>query len=461
MSFPSTPLTGDEQALSYIQGICRQYAQYHKIDPSVYERYGVKRGLRNADGTGVMAGITQIGNVRGYYIEDGEKVPMDGQLIYRGINVQDLIGGFMTEGRFGYEETAYLLLFGTLPTQAQLSGFRDLLAHFRSLPANFTEDMILKAPSRDVMNKLARSTLALYSYDPDPENKALEAEMLKAVQLIARYPVIVAHAFACKRHYYDNESLYLHRPQEGLSVAENFLYSVRHDNQFTQDEARLLDLCLVLHMEHGGGNNSAFACRVLSSSGTDIYSAIAAAVGSLKGPKHGGANMKAMELFDHIERDVSDWKDEDAVSSYLEQLLRRQAGDRSGLIYGMGHAIYTLSDPRAVLLKRFARRVAEKKDMLDEFELFETVERLAPEVFHRVTGQDKVMCANVDLYSGLVYKMMGIPPELYTPLFAIARIVGWCAHRVEEVYNPYGKIIRPAYKAISPKQAFIPLTQRE
>ena len=461
MSFPSTPLTGDEQALSYIQGICRQYAQYHKIDPSVYERYGVKRGLRNADGTGVMAGITQIGNVRGYYIEDGEKVPMDGQLIYRGINVQDLIGGFMTEGRFGYEETAYLLLFGTLPTQAQLSGFRDLLAHFRSLPANFTEDMILKAPSRDVMNKLARSTLALYSYDPDPENKALEAEMLKAVQLIARYPVIVAHAFACKRHYYDNESLYLHRPQEGLSVAENFLYSVRHDNQFTQDEARLLDLCLVLHMEHGGGNNSAFACRVLSSSGTDIYSAIAAAVGSLKGPKHGGANMKVMEMFGHIERDVSDWKDEDAVSSYLEQLLRRQAGDRSGLIYGMGHAIYTLSDPRAVLLKRFARRVAEKKDMLDEFELFETVERLAPEVFHRVTGQDKVMCANVDLYSGLGYKMMGIPPELYTPLFAIARIVGWCAHRVEEVYNPYGKIIRPAYKAISPKQAFIPLTQRE
>ena len=244
-------------------------------------------------------------------------------------------------------------------------------------------------------------------------------------------------------------------------MAENFLYSVRHDNQFTQDEARLLDLCLVLHMEHGGGNNSAFACRVLSSSGTDIYSAIAAAVGSLKGPKHGGANMKVMEMFGHIERDVSDWKDEDAVSSYLEQLLRRQAGDRSGLIYGMGHAIYTLSDPRAVLLKRFARRVAEKKDMLDEFELFETVERLAPEVFHRVTGQDKVMCANVDLYSGLVYKMMGIPPELYTPLFAIARIVGWCAHRVEEVYNPYGKIIRPAYKAISPKQAFIPLTQRE
>lgn len=460
MSSVSNSLNSDEQALSYIQRICAQYAQYHRIDPSVYERYGVKRGLRNADGTGVMAGITQIGNVRGYYIEDGEKVPMDGQLIYRGINVQELIDGFMSEGRFGYEETAYLLLFGTLPTQAQLSGFRDLLAHFRSLPANFTEDMILKAPSRDVMNKLARSTLALYSYDPDPENKALEAEMLKAVQLIARYPVIVAHAFACKRHYFDNESLYLHRPQEGLSVAENFLYSVRHDNQFTQDEARLLDLCLVLHMEHGGGNNSAFACRVLSSSGTDIYSAIAAAVGSLKGPKHGGANMKVMEMFGHMERDVSDWKDEDAITAYLEKILRREAGDRSGLIYGMGHAIYTLSDPRAVLLKRFARRVAEKKGMLDEFELFEAVERLTPQVFHRVIGQNKVMCANVDLYSGLVYKMMGIPPELYTPLFAIARIVGWCAHRVEEVYNPYGKIIRPAYKALSPKQTFIPLDQR-
>ena len=460
MSFPSTPLTGDEQALSYIQGICRQYAQYHKIDPSVYQRYGVKRGLRNADGTGVMAGITQIGNVRGYYIEDGEKVPMDGQLIYRGINVQDLIGGFMTEGRFGYEETAYLLLFGTLPTQAQLSGFRDLLAHFRSLPANFTEDMILKAPSRDVMNKLARSTLALYSYDPDPENKALEAEMLKAVQLIARYPVIVAHAFACKRHYYDNESLYLHRPQEGLSVAENFLYSVRHDNQFTQDEARLLDLCLVLHMEHGGGNNSAFACRVLSSSGTDIYSSIAAAVGSLKGPRHGGANKKVMEMFGHIEAEVSDWTDDDAVRDYLGRLLRKEAGDRSGLIYGMGHAIYTLSDPRAVLLKRFARSLAETKGMLDEFELFERVERLTPEVLRSVKGEEKVVCANVDLFSGLVYKMMGIPMELYTPLFAVARMVGWCAHRIEEVCQPANRIIRPAYKAVAPMRAFVPLDQR-
>jgi citrate synthase len=459
--YQTAPAPGhSDEALSYIQNICRQYAQYHQVDPAYYERYGVKRGLRNADGTGVMAGITQIGSVRGYYVEDGEKLPMDGQLIYRGINVEDLIDGFMSEGRFGYEETAYLLLFGTLPTRSQLEEFCGILSQFRNLPQNFTEDMILKAPSHDVMNKLARSTLALYSYDPDPENKSLEAEMLKAIQLIARFPVIVAHAFATKRHYFDNDSLYLHRPQEGLSVSENFLYSVRHDKQFTEDEARLLDLCLVLHMEHGGGNNSAFACRVLSSSGTDIYSAIAAAVGSLKGPRHGGANMKVMEMFDHLEREVTDWTDDGAVSDYLEQLLRKEAGDRSGLIYGMGHAIYTLSDPRAVILKRFAREVAEKKGMLDEFQLFESVERLAPAAFHKVTGQDKVMCANVDMYSGLVYKMMDIPPELFTPLFAIARIVGWCSHRVEEVFNPYGKIIRPAYKAVCPKKDYLPLEQR-
>ena len=286
----------DLQSLSFLQDICSQYINQNRISPDLYERYGVKRGLRNADGTGVMAGITQIGNVRGYYIQDGEKVPAPGQLIYRGIDVTHLIDGFTREGRFGFEETAYLLLFGSLPDRKQLDAFRSMLDRYRTLPSGFTEDMILKAPSPDVMNKLARSTLALYSYDPDPENGSLDAEFLRAIQLIARFPVIVAHAFACKRHYYDNESLYLHRPQAGLSLAENFLYSVRHDNHFTQDEARLLDLCLVLHMEHGGGNNSAFTCRVLSSSGTDLYSAIAAAVGSLKGPRHGGANKKVMEM---------------------------------------------------------------------------------------------------------------------------------------------------------------------
>ena len=450
----------DLQSLSFLQDICSQYINQNRISPDLYERYGVKRGLRNADGTGVMAGITQIGNVRGYYIQDGEKVPAPGQLIYRGIDVTHLIDGFTREGRFGFEETAYLLLFGSLPDRKQLDAFRSMLNRYRTLPSGFTEDMILKAPSPDVMNKLARSTLALYSYDPDPENGSLDAEFLRAIQLIARFPVIVAHAFACKRHYYDNESLYLHRPQAGLSLAENFLYSVRHDNHFTQDETRLLDLCLVLHMEHGGGNNSAFTCRVLSSSGTDLYSAIAAAVGSLKGPRHGGANKKVMEMFRYIERDVADWKNEQEVSSYLEKLLRRETGDRSGLIYGMGHAIYSLSDPRAVLLKKFARKVAEKKGMLDEFELFETVERLTPELFHRITGQEKAMCANVDFYSGFVYQMMDIPPELYTPLFAIARVVGWCAHRIEEVFASSGRIIRPAYKAVCPQRPYLPLDQR-
>ena len=302
--------------------------------------------------------------------------------------------------------------------------------------------------------------LALYSYDDDPDDMSLPNQLRQAVQLIARVPVIVAHAFAVKRHYYDNESLYLHRPQEGLSVAENFLYSVRHDNRYTDQEAKLLDLCLVLHAEHGGGNNSAFACRVLSSSGTDTYSAIAAAVGSLKGPRHGGANKKVMEMFSHIQENVHDWKDDDEVRAYLGALLRKEAGDRSGLIYGMGHAIYTLSDPRAVILKRFAKKLAATKGMLDEFELYESVERLTPEVLLSVKGEDKVVCANVDLFSGMVYKMMGIPQELYTPLFAVARMVGWCAHRIEEVYQPGNRIIRPAYKAVAPMRTFIPLDQR-
>ena len=447
-------------SVDFIEGICGEFKRYTQISPHYYEKYDVKRGLRNHDGTGVMAGVTLIGNVKGYIMEDGEKTPAPGQLLYRGINIEDLIQGFTDAGRFGYEETAYLLMFGGLPTAEELAQFREILAFYRQLPRNFTEDMILPAPSADIMNKLARSVLALYSYDPDPDNNTLPIEMLQALQLIARFPVIVAHAYAAKKHYFDRDSLYLHRPQPELSVAENFLYSVRQNNQFTEEEARLLDLCLVLHMEHGGGNNSAFACRVLSSSGTDIYSAIAAAVGSLKGPKHGGANARVMAMFDDIETNVKDWKDEGEVSAYLTKILNKEAGDGSGLIYGMGHAIYTLSDPRAVILKRFAKHMAKEKGMLDEFELFETVERLTPDLFHAVTGQEKAMCANVDMYSGLVYKMMGIPPELYTPLFAIGRIVGWCAHRVEEVYNPYGRIIRPAYKAVAKKRPFVPLEER-
>ena len=447
-------------SMDFIKSLCSEFEKHNRIDPAYYEKWDVKRGLRNADGTGVLAGITQIGNVLGYYVQDGERFPMEGKLIYRGIDLNDLVSGFMSENRFGFEETAYLLLFGALPTREQLKLFQRALSVHQPLPNMFTEDMILRAPSADVMNKMARSVLSLYSYDDAPEDRSLESELGKAIALIARLPTIAAHAYAAKRHYYDNESLYLHRPQEGLGVAENFLYSVRHDNQFTEEEARLLDLCLVLHAEHGGGNNSAFACRVLSSSGTDIYSAIAAAIGSLKGPRHGGANKKVMEMFGHIEAEVSDWTDDDAVRDYLGRLLRKEAGDRSGLIYGMGHAIYTLSDPRAVLLKRFARSLAETKGMLDEFELFERVERLTPEVLRTVKGEEKVVCANVDLFSGLVYKMMGIPMELYTPLFAVARMVGWCAHRIEEVCQPANRIIRPAYKAVAPMRAFVPLDQR-
>lgn len=453
-------MQSEETNMGFIQSLCGEFQKHNYIDPTYYEKWNVKRGLRNADGTGVMAGVTQIGNVLGYYLQDGERYPMPGQLIYRGIDVEELIGGFMREGRFGFEETAYLLLFGALPSAEQLTMFHQLISENRALPPMFTEDMILKSPSQDVMNKLARAVLALYSSDENPDDPSLSNQLHQAVQLIARVPVIVAHAFAVKRHYFNNESLYLHRPQEDLSVAENFLYSVRHDNHYTPEEAHLLDLCLVLHAEHGGGNNSAFACRVLSSSGTDIYSAISAAVGSLKGPRHGGASKKVMEMFGYIEEGVKDWGDDEEIKDYLGKILRKEAGDRSGLIYGMGHAIYTLSDPRAVLLKKFAKNLAASKGMLEEFELFEAVERLTPEVLLSVKGEDKVVCANVDMFSGLVYKMMGIPIELYTPLFAVSRMVGWCAHRIEEVYHPGNKIIRPAYKAVAPMRTYVPLAER-
>lgn len=431
------------------------------IDKKYYNEYDVKRGLRNTDGTGVMAGVTRIGNVQGYYIQDGEKVPVPGKLIYRGINVSDMIDGFLREGRLGYEETAHLLLFGSLPDKPSLRTFKNVLQEYRILPDNFTEDMILAAPSKDIMNKLARSILALYSYDPDPETdvKNIRKELDQALHLIARCPVIVANALAAKRHYYDDESLYIHRPKAGLTTAENFLYTVRPGNEYTKEEAQLLDLCLILHAEHGGGNNSAFACRVLASSGTDIYSSISAAVGSLKGHKHGGANKKVMEMFSYIEKDVSNWKDENEILSYLRKILRKETAAGDGLIYGFGHAVYTMSDPRAVRLKQVAKNLADSKNMLEEFELFETVEKLIPKAFAEEDHVDKVMCANVDMYSGLVYKMLDIPSEVFTPLFAVSRMVGWCAHRIEEVYNS-NKIIRPAYKALAPKSNYVPMNKR-
>ncbi|MBR6258882.1 MAG: citrate synthase [Oscillospiraceae bacterium] len=434
--------------------------EINSFDPSDYDKADIKRGLRNADGTGVIAGLSHICNVQGYYIQDGERMPMPGRLTYRGINVKKLAQSFIDENRFGYEETAYLLLFGELPTRSELEEFKACLTDFRMLPNRFTEDMILAAPSRNIMNKLQRSVLAMYSYDDDPEPGSVEGELRQSLQLISRTPTIIAHAFAAKKHYYDNDSLYLHRPQDDLSLAENFLYAMRHDKRFTELEARLLDICLVLHMDHGGGNNSAFACRVLASTGTDLYSSISAAVGSLKGARHGGASNRVQEMFKCIKAGVSDWSDDEEVTRFLEKISLGEAGDGSGLIYGIGHAIYTMSDPRADVLKKMARSLAEQNGMTKELDLLETVERLAPDVINRASGEKRVMCANVDFYSGFVYRMLDIPEEFYTPLFAMARMVGWCAHRIEEAYNP-GRIIRPAYKVISASKTFVPIAERK
>lgn len=461
-----TPHGGGQDMLAestklFVKGHAEEFEKNSYIKPEYYDSPRIKRGLRNADGTGVLVGVTQIGNVQGYTLgDDGERIPQEGHLYYRGIDINDLINGFISENRFGFEETTYLILFGCLPTAEQLEEFKEILNAWSELPQGFSEDMILRAPSPDIMNKLARSVLALYSYDKEPELQGVESELFKSMRLVARTPMIVAHAYAVKRHYYNREGLYLHHSQPNMSIAENFLYSIRRDNSFTEEEARLLDLCLVLHAEHGGGNNSAFTCRAVSSTGTDIYSAIAAAVGALKGPRHGGANIKVTNMFRHIKQDVKDWNDDDEIKNELRRILRGDAGDGSGLIYGMGHAVYTLSDPRTVVLKRFAQNVAEMKGRLDELRLIESVERLSQKVFFSERDSDKVICANVDLYSGFVYDMLGIPEELFTPLFASARMAGWCAHRIEEISNPRNRIMRPAYRALSKKKEYIPLNER-
>jgi citrate synthase len=446
--------------LEFLHSLCEIYTSHNQINPQSYEKYKVKRGLRNVDGTGVVAGITLIGNVHGYLLNEGEKMPVEGRLTYRGIDVAEIVASCLAENRFGFEEVAFLLLFGCLPTQSQVVEFIELLGNLRELPENFTEDVLIKAPSKDIMNKLAQATLALYSYDENPDDISLENVLRQCIELIARFPIIVAHAYQVKKHYYDKKSMYIHFPKENLSTAENFLRMIRSDKSYSQAEARLLDLSLILHAEHGGGNNSAFATRVLSSSGTDTYSAIAAAIGSLKGPKHGGANFKVVAMFDDIKAHVQNWKNDDEIGSYLEKIIKKEAGDGSGLIYGMGHPIYTLSDPRAVLLKENARMLAAEKDMLDDFLLIDAVERLTPEIFATVKGDAKEMCANVDLYSGFVYQMLNIPKELYTTLFAISRIVGWAAHRIEEITSG-GRIIRPAYKSIAPVSKYIPISQRD
>ena len=444
----------------YMKLLDRNIMQAYQIDDACFDNPHIKRGLRNSDGTGVLAGVTKVGSVQGYVMEEGVRVPMPGHLYYRGIDVLDIVEDHARVGSFGFEEVAYLLLMGKLPDRREFAAFDRVLSHARTLPDSFTEDMIIKAPSKNIMNKLSRSVLALYSYDDNPDDTSAENLLRQSVELIGRFPVIVANAYAVKRHYFDGKSLYLHNPRESLSVAENFLRMLRMDKSYTPEEAHLLDLMLILHAEHGGGNNSAFVCRALSSTGTDTYSAIAGAVGSLKGPLHGGANAKVMEMFQYIKENAGSPGDKGALQNYLKRLLDGDAGDRSGKIYGLGHAVYTVSDPRAVLLKRYAKTMAEQKGFLADFELMEAVEELGIPLLMERKKKDVPVCANVDMYSGLVYSMLGIPQELYTPLFAIARIAGWCAHRMEEILT-CRKIMRPAYRAAVRKVPYIPMDQRD
>ena len=453
-------MTMDKDAHNeFLHTLCADYRIHNSLKEEARTNSNIKRGLRNDDGTGVMIGCTKVGNVLGYHMVDGEREPIEGRLIYRGYDLSDLVDAYIREDRFGFTEVAYLLLFGHLPDTERYVKFATLLNDHTALPDNFVEDMIIKHPSKDVMNKLGRSVLTLYSSDPNPDELSVENMMRQSIELIARFPTIVAYAYVVKRHYFDDDSLYLHRPDPALSAAENFLRMIRPDRQYTKEEARLLDLCLVCHAEHGGGNNSTFSCRSVSSTGTDTYSAIAAAVGSLKGPKHGGANAQVLRQFEEIKKNVRNWLDDGQVADYVRRILKGEVGDHSGLVYGMGHAVYTLSDPRTVILKRHARTLAQQRGMLDELELMEAIERVTPRVFAEVTGSEKVMCANVDMYSGLVYQMLGIPPELFTPLFAIARITGWCAHRMEEVLTG-GRIYRPAYKPLIHHRKYVPMGER-
>lgn len=450
-----------ENFSKYIDVVLEQHKSFSHIPSHYYSDYNVKRGLRNADGTGVLAGLTAVGEVHGYVLDEGTKAPIEGKLRYRGISIEDIVENCEKEDRFGFEEVIFLLLFGELPTREQLASFSKALANNRALPENFAEDMILKAPSNNIMNKLARSVLALYSYDSDnnPDDISIGNLLRQSLELIAQFPSLVAYAYAAKKHYYDGTSLVLHNPNPELSIAENFFYMTRANHRYTTTEARALDRALMLHAEHGGGNNSAFAIRVLSSSNTDTYSAVAAAIGSLKGPKHGGANEKTLKQMVEIENNLKDWEDEKAIYDYLCKIVRKEAGDGSGLIYGIGHAIYTLSDPRAVILKESARELAEEMGREKEFKLYESIERIAPQVFKDEKGIDFPMPANVDFYSGFIYQMLNIPEELYTPIFAMSRIVGWCAHRIEEVMTG-GKIIRPAYKNIMKRREYTPIDER-
>jgi citrate synthase len=431
----------------------------NKINPELYAKYQVKRGLRDLDGKGVLVGLTEIGEVHSYIVDEGEMIPVPGRLTYRGIDIQDIVNGFMRDKRFGFEEVTYLLLFGHLPAENELKDFQYILSVYQDLPDDFVRGVILKTPGKDIMNMLARSVLALYSYDENADDISIENILKQCMKLIAWFPSLAVYGYQAYAHYHGKQSLYLHSPRPELSVAENILHMLRPESKYTRLEAALLDLCLVIHAEHGGGNNSSFVTHVITSTGSDTYSVMAAAIGALKGPKHGGANIKAHQMLEDIKEHIGDWKDNDEIENYLTKIIKKEAFDRTGLIYGIGHAVYSISDPREVILREYAEKLADAKGYKDEFNLFQKVAQLAPIVIAQNNNMYKAISANVDFYSGFVYKMLGLPLEMFTPIFAISRMSGWSAHRIEEIVNS-GKIIRPAYKSVAPRRNYIPLSAR-
>lgn len=450
---PFSEITPEVKALSEL---CLKNSN---IDPELYTKYDVKRGLRDISGKGVLAGLTEIADIHSYDMVDGKMVPCEGKLYYRGYDVEELVSGFLSAGRFGFEEITYLLLFGELPKSDELESFEKLLGDYRSLPPSFVRDVIMKAPSQDMMNTLARSVLTLYSYDDRADDISIENVLRQSLQLIAQFPLLAVYGYQAYRHYHLGDSLVIHPPEPTLSTAENILLMLRHDSKYTELEAKILDLALVIHAEHGGGNNSSFTTHVVTSSGTDTYSSVVASLGSLKGPKHGGANIKVAKMFDDLKVQVSDWEDEDEIRDYLNALLDKKAFDKAGLIYGMGHAVYSISDPRAKVFKGFVEKLSVEKGMEAEFRLFDKVERLAADVIKEKRKIYKGVSANVDFYSGFVYRMLDLPMELFTPIFAIARISGWSAHRMEELVNA-GKIIRPAYKNVMAQRDYVKMEDR-
>ncbi|MDR3336428.1 MAG: citrate/2-methylcitrate synthase [Treponema sp.] len=448
-----------EQADKLIDRYSDYVAQGGVIDNELYGKYEVKRGLRDISGKGVVVGLTEISEIVSYIIEDGDLIPCEGKLFYRGINIEEIVRGFIDENRFGFEEVCFLLLFGHLPGKKEFEEFSALMEENSTVPDNFVRDTIMNAPSKDMMNSLAKSVLTLYAYDDNPDDISVANVIRQSIRLIARFPLLAVYGYQSFAHYHKNQSLVIHPPKKGLSIAENILYMLRQDSAYTALEARILDLVLVLHAEHGGGNNSTFTTHVVTSSHTDTYSSVAASLGSLKGPRHGGANIKVVQMFREIQGKISDWHDDDEISAYLEKILNKEAFDKSGLIYGIGHAVYSLSDPRALIFRQFVEKLAEEKNRREEYILHSKVEYLAPRVIAKKRKMYKGVSANVDFYSGFVYSMLDLPEELYTPLFAVSRIAGWSAHRIEELAN-LGKIIRPAYKSVSKQRPYTHLNGR-